>query len=153
MTVSPLEKELESFNPKFEEYDELTANGNYLQAREIVISLAAKGERLVYRLFMKYHRYLTELQNKIPASCGNYGMELKKWKTNPIICNILNCQRQIEISKEKSKRCWLKWPNLKLNAVQQQTNEINERIDSFYDALEKEVNAKHYVDEHYIHDC
>ena len=39
MTVNPLEKELESFNPKFAEYDELTANGNYLQAREIVITL------------------------------------------------------------------------------------------------------------------
>ena len=40
---------------------------------------------------------------------------------------------------------------LQIEAVQQQTNEINDRIDSFYDALENEVNAKHYVDENYDH--
>ena len=48
MTVNPLEQELEAFNPKFEEYDELTANGNYLLAREIVISLSVKGESFVH---------------------------------------------------------------------------------------------------------
>jgi len=30
ITFGPLEKELESFNPIFEEYDDLTTNGNYL---------------------------------------------------------------------------------------------------------------------------
>ena len=39
MTADPLEKELESFNPKFALYGELTVNGNYLQASEIVMSL------------------------------------------------------------------------------------------------------------------
>ena len=67
MTARPLEKELESFNPKFEEYDELTANGNYLLAREIVISLSAKGER-VFTFIHEIPSLLTELQNKIPAS-------------------------------------------------------------------------------------
>ena len=38
---------------------------------------------------------------------------------------------------------------LQIESVQQQTNEINDRIDSFYDALENEVNAKHYVDENH----
>ena len=38
---------------------------------------------------------------------------------------------------------------LQIEVVQQRTMEINDRIDSFYDALENEVNARHYVDEHY----
>ena len=43
----------------------------------------------------------------------------------------------------------LKMAELQIESVQQRTNEINDQIDSFYDALENEVNAKHYVDEHY----
>ena len=43
----------------------------------------------------------------------------------------------------------LKMADLQIESVQQCTSEINDRIDSFYDALENEVNAKHYVDEHY----
>ena len=113
MTASPLEKELESFNPKFKEYDELTANGNYLQAREIVISLSAKGERL-FMLIHEIPSLLTELQNKIPASLRELRMGTKKWKTNPIICSILNCRTDCKILKVKLKRCWLKWPNFKL---------------------------------------
>ena len=37
--LEQLEKRLEKFNPKFEEFDILTTEGNYLQAREIVLSL------------------------------------------------------------------------------------------------------------------
>ena len=88
MTVNPLEKELESFNPKFKEYDELTANGNYLQAREIVISLAAKGERL----FLLIHEIPSLLDGIAKQnSCINPGTEeweQEKWKNNLITYNI-----------------------------------------------------------------
>ena len=67
MTADPLETELESFNPKFDEYDELTDNGNYLQAREIVISLTEKGES-IFPLINEIPSLLAELQNKIPTS-------------------------------------------------------------------------------------
>ena len=67
MTANPLEKELESFNPKFVEYDELTANGNYLLAREIVMALSAKGDH-VFTLIHEIPSLLSEIQSKIPAS-------------------------------------------------------------------------------------
>ena len=66
-TVPALEAELESFIPDFEEFDKLTETGNYLSAREIVITLQDKGKKF----FPKLHdipAVLTEIQNKIPAS-------------------------------------------------------------------------------------
>ena len=51
---------------RFREYDELTSNGNYLQAREVVIMLAEKGDH-VFSLIDEIPSLLTELQNKIPA--------------------------------------------------------------------------------------
>ena len=151
MTASPLEKELESFNPKFKEYDELTANGNYLQAREIVISLAAKGERL----FMLIHE-IPSLLDRIAKqnsriTSGIEEWERKKWKNNPTICSILNCRDRLQDIESEIEEMLAKMAELQIEAVQQQTNEINDRIDSFYDALENEVNAKHYVDENYMY--
>jgi septation ring formation regulator len=42
-----------------------------------------------------------------------------------------------------------KMAELQIESVQQHTLEINDRIDSYYDSLENEVTAKHYVDEHH----
>ena len=65
--VPALEAKLESFIPDFEEFDKLTETGNYLSAREIVITLQDKGKKF----FPKLHdipTVLTEIQNKIPAT-------------------------------------------------------------------------------------
>ena len=150
MTASPLEKELESFNPKFKEYDELTANGNYLQAREIVISLAAQGERL-FMLIHETPSLLTELQNRIPASLRELRMGTKEMEDQSYYLQHLELPRQMQDIESEIKEMLAKMAELQIEAVQQQTNEINDRIDSFYDALENEVNARHYVDENYMY--
>ena len=48
--VPALEEKLESFNPHFEEFDQLTETGNYLNAREIVISLQNEGQTFFHKL-------------------------------------------------------------------------------------------------------
>lgn len=148
MTARPLEKELESFNPKFQEYDELTANGNYLLAREIVISLAAQGER-VFRLIHETPSLLTELQNKIPASLRELKMGTMEMEEQSYFLQHLELPKQLSAIEEEIEELLEKMAELQIEVVQQRTMEINDRIDSFYDALEHEVNAKHYVDEHY----
>jgi septation ring formation regulator len=150
MTAGPLEKELESFNPKFKEYDELTANGNYLQAREIVISLSVQGERL-FMLIHETPSLLTELQNRIPASLRELRMGTKEMEDQSYYLQHLELPRQMQDIESEIKEMLAKMAELQIEAVQQQTNEINDRIDSFYDALENEVNARHYVDENYMH--
>ena len=69
----PLEKELESFNPKFDEYDELTENGNYLQAREIVISLTEKGN-MYFRLIEEIPSFLWSFKIKFQHAIREFEM-------------------------------------------------------------------------------
>jgi septation ring formation regulator len=148
MTANPLEKELESFNPKFQEYDELTANGNYLLAREIVISLSAKGER-VFTLIHEIPSLLTELQNKIPASIRELIMGTREMEDQSYYLQHLELPKQLEGIEDELEEILVKMAELQIETVQQQTSDINDRIESFYDALENEVNAKHYVDENH----
>ncbi len=148
MTANPLEKELESFNPKFEEYEELTENGNYLQAREIVISLAAKGE-CVFSLIHEIPSLLSELQSKIPASIRELRNGTREMEEQSYYLQHLELMRKFSTIETELEEMLSKMSELHIESIQQRTAEINDQIDSFYDALENEVNAKHYVDEYY----
>ena len=50
--VPALEAKLESFIPDFEEFDKLTETGNYLSAREIVITLQDKRAKNSFLNYM-----------------------------------------------------------------------------------------------------
>ncbi|MBB4824269.1 septation ring formation regulator [Sporosarcina luteola] len=146
--IEALEKELESFLPNMEEYEQLTENGNYLLAREIVINLSSKGERLS-ALIRDIPTLLVELQNKIPSSIrelrnGTREMEEQSYNLEHLEMpkNLTEIETELEVLMEKMKL-------LDIESVSQQVQEINDRIDSFYDALENEVVAKQYVDTHY----
>lgn len=145
MTANPLEKELESFNPKFAEYDELTAHGNYLQAREIVISLTEKGTRL-FGLIHDIPALLTDLQNKIPSSIRELRNGSREMEEQGYYLQHLELNKHLDQIEQEIEGLLKKMADLEIEAVQEQAHDINDRIDSFYDALENEVNAKRYVD-------
>ncbi|MBO1910149.1 hypothetical protein J4G37_35865, partial [Microvirga sp. 3-52] len=149
MAVKPLEEGLESFNPKFAEYDELTANGNYLQAREIVIAQSGKGEYL-FTLIDRIPSLLVELQNKIPASIrelriGSQGMEDQSYYLQH-----LELPKQFNKIEKTLETLIGKIEKLEIDTIQSEIDAINEKIDSYYDALENEVVAKQFVDGRYM---
>lgn len=148
MTVNPLEQELEAFNPKFEEYDELTTNGNYLLAREIVISLSTRGDRL-FEIIHETPSLLAELQNKIPAALRELRNGMKEMEEQSYYLQHLELTEHLDAIEADLEGMLSKMAELQIESVQQHTSEINDRIDSYYDALENEVTAKHYVDENY----
>lgn len=145
--VNPLEKELESFKLKFEEYEELTDNGNYLQAREIVIALVEKGDH-IFSLVEQIPSLLTELQNKIPASIRELRNGIREMEEQSYYLNHLELPRQFTKIEDSVSSMINRIESLEMDTIQTETEAINELIDSFYSALEMEVIAKQYVDNH-----
>ena len=148
MTFGPLEKELESFNPKFKEYEDLIANGNYLQAREIVLLLVEKGE-VTFSLIEQIPMLLTQLQNKIPASIHELRKGIKEMEEQSYYLQHLNLPKQLDEIEEVLKEMLVNMGMLQMDSIQEETAAISEQIDSFYDALEKEVYAKQFVDDNH----
>ncbi len=145
--VGLLEKELESFNEKFAEYDELTENGNYLQAREIVIALNEKGEN-VFTLVEQIPILLVELQNKIPAALRELRNGMREMESQAYYLDHLQLPQRFKEIEMEVEEMIAHLAQLKMDAIQSETEKINEEIESFYDALEHEVIAKHFVTEH-----
>ncbi|EGQ22328.1 septation ring formation regulator EzrA [Sporosarcina newyorkensis 2681] len=144
--VEPLEKEWESFNPRFDEYDALIANGDYLQAREIVISLASKGDRLSH-IIHEIPSLLTELQSKIPAALRELRIGILEMEEQSYYLGHLNLPSQFDEIEQRLTELRQQLVELQVKEVGQEVSALHDRIDSFYDVLEEEVSSRHYVED------
>jgi len=143
----PLEKKLEQFGPKFEEYDTLTNNGNYLQAREIVIGLNEEAQH-VFALLQDIPTLLTEVQNKIPSSIHELRNGQREMEEKSYYLEHLEMTAQLDKLDDELVLMRESIIQLETDDVKIRVEQIKDEIESFYDMLEKEVMAKLYVDQH-----
>lgn len=146
VALPALEQKLEVFVQKFEEFDVLTSEGNYLQAREIVISLNNESQQ-TFEYINDVPTILTELQVKLPGAIqelrnGQREMEEQSYYLHHLELTEALDKLEVEFASLKEELA-----ELKLASVKPRVAEINEEIDRFYDLLEKEVIAKNYVDQ------
>lgn len=146
VALPALEQKLEVFIQKFEEFDVLTSEGNYLQAREIVISLNQESQQ-TFEYINDVPTILTELQVKLPGAVqelrnGQREMEEQSYYLHHLELTDALDKLEVEFATLKGELA-----ELNLTAVKPRVAEINEEIDRFYDLLEKEVIAKNYVDQ------
>ncbi len=89
--LSSLEKLLEEIPVKFEQYELLTQEGNYLQAREIVLTLNSDAEQFDY-FINEIPSVITEIHTKIPNAIqdlrnGQREMEEESYYLNHLELN------------------------------------------------------------------
>lgn len=145
----PLEKKLESFIPLFDEYEKLTDEGNYLKAREIVINLSSEGEE-AFLLVDDIPPLLVEVQTKIPSHVAELRQGKVEMEENSYYLGHLELTLQLDEIEEELAAIKENIANLEIVQSKIAVEKIKDRIDSFYEMLEKEVEAKHYVDEYCI---
>ncbi|MER1986988.1 MAG: septation ring formation regulator EzrA [Solibacillus sp.] len=145
--LAALEQKIEQFSPKFEEFNQLTEDGNYLQAREVVLQLNAEAQ-IIFALLNEVPTILTDIQAKIPTAIhelrnGQREMEEQRYYLRHLeLTEYLDAlENELDTLKEQI-------ASLELQSVGPRIQEINDEIDNFYDLLEKEVMAKKYVDRH-----
>lgn len=143
----PLEKKLEKFTPLFEQYDELTAKGDYLKAREIVIGLSDEGQQ-VFRLIEVIPPLLADIQSKIPSYINELRSGIREMESQGYYLEHLEISKQLDLMEEELAADKEQISQLNIEEPQKSVEEMKEKVDSFYELLEKEVESKHYVDQH-----
>ncbi|HWL25338.1 MAG TPA: septation ring formation regulator EzrA [Ureibacillus sp.] len=145
-----LENLLEEIPTRFELYDTLTKEGNYLQAREIVLTLNSDAEQFDF-FINEIPSLITEIHTKIPNAIhdlrnGQREMEEESYYLNHLELNgaLDNLEKELEQLNEEVKE-------LNISTVVSRIQKINDEIDNYYDLLEKEVIAKNFVDKNYEH--
>ncbi|RNF40823.1 septation ring formation regulator EzrA [Planococcus salinus] len=142
----PLEKKLESLTPQFEQYDKLTEEGDYLKAREKVISLTSEGNH-TFSLIDNIPPLLADINSKIPASINELRNGKKEMEEQSYYLNHLEISPQLDAMEEELAVLKQQIAELKVEETKERTDAMKESIESFYELLEKEVEAKHFVDQ------
>lgn len=145
VALPALEERLESFVPRSEACETLMKEGNYLQARELVLILMDESKEF-FHLINEIPALLIELQTNIPGAlkelrAGHEEMEEQKYYLRHLeleqAFDAVEIELTILVDTVKT---------LEIDTVQQRVTQLNDDIDYFYDVLEKEVMAKQYID-------
>lgn len=142
-----LEERLEAFTPQSEQFNELTDNGNYLEARELVEQLQQEAKNFL-QLLQDIPTLLTDVQTNIPSSLAEIRGGYAEMEGQGYYLRHLELLEAFEHVDEEITVLKKDMKNLELDTIRQRIEDLNETIDYFYDVLENEVMAKQYLDKH-----
>ena len=139
-----LEALLENIQAKFIEFDEKTDNGNYLEARETVLSIQAMLEQVSSKM-ESIPALLHDCQSIIPAQVSDLKDGVREMAAQGYVLDHLNAEKEVEeIGKELTEyRASLEKGDVEI--AEQGIQGLKERVEKLFDLLEAEVLAKQYI--------
>ena len=142
-----LEKKIEAFAPKFSRFDELTEEGNYLQAREIVLSLNTDSQE-IFELLTDIPTLLADVQTKLPGFIHDLRSGQREMEDQQYYLAHLELNEYLDKVEEELTTLKEQIAKLIINPVKERVESIQGELDQFYDLLEKEVYARSFVEKH-----
>ncbi|USK59100.1 septation ring formation regulator EzrA [Peribacillus asahii] len=142
--VSKLEETLEEVTTVLKSYEEETENGNYLNARELVLSVKAKLDRLASRM-EKLPALLLESGSSLPAQIAELKEGYQDMVDQGYLLNHIEFTEEVTRLETELDSYKEQLENAEVEVVEQGMNDLRDRLNILYDLLEKEVLSKQYV--------
>jgi septation ring formation regulator len=139
-----LETQLEDVTKKFHEFDEKTENGNYLEARELVLSIHDQLAKVKKNMDL-IPQLLIECHSLIPAQLSDILEGYREMTEKGYYLSHIQLETEIDSLNEKLVEYLAFIEETKIENALEGIGEVKERIDILFDLLEKEVNAKHFI--------
>ncbi|MBS4191637.1 septation ring formation regulator EzrA [Bacillus sp. FJAT-49705] len=139
-----LEQQLDDTFIKFEDYDEKTGNGNYLEAREVVLTIKGNLEEIKSKMDV-IPTFLVECQSKIPTQLKELTEGFKEMASQGFILDHIQFDKELVRIEHEITNYLSSVENAEITDAEKGIVEIKDNIDLLYDLLEEEVHAKHYI--------
>jgi septation ring formation regulator len=144
VAAAKLDEKLDEAETLFKKFEELTASGNYLAAREVVLSLKKELNEIT-GMMNDIPELLTECQTTIPAQLEELFDGYKEMEQGGYILDHLQIEKEIKEKREKIEQYVQMIGDLQIEEAKQGIAELKEEIDTLYDLLEKEVLSHQYI--------
>lgn len=143
-TEKLLETILEEIHGKFNEFEEATTNGNYFEAREIVLQIK-EDLALTKQQMDEIPHLLHECQHVIPNQLNEVSDGYNQMEQEGYSLEHHQILKEIERMREQLTKYISLIEELKLDEVKKGLDDTREALDTIYDLLEAEVKANQFV--------
>jgi septation ring formation regulator len=143
-TEKHLEKRLEDVSGIFIQFDENTESGNYIAAREIVLTIKAKLEKTKRDMDL-IPNILLECKTTIPSQLLELKDGYKEMLSQGYLLEHVQLEKESERIIRELDECLKQVEQADIEDVQMKIDEWKESIDILYDLLENEVLSKHEI--------
>jgi septation ring formation regulator len=139
-----LSKVLDEVIHRFQEYEEKTENGNYLEARETVLMMKEQMDHIVFDM-EQIPQLLIEYQSIIPAQLDNVREGFREMGQQGYFLDHIQVEHEIHFLEQRLEGLLDLIKQTETEKANEEINEIKARVEILLDLLEKEVHAKHYI--------
>ncbi len=139
-----LEDQLNSLVERFKDFDEKTENGNYLEAREIVMGIQIILQDISLKM-ETIPQLLHDCQTGLPAQISELKEGCREMAQQGYVLDHLGIEPEIGKVEEKVSDCRQRIDNGEIAEVGQIVNELKSTLDQLFDLLEKEVLSKQFI--------
>ncbi|ALC89658.1 septation ring formation regulator EzrA [Bacillus sp. FJAT-18017] len=139
-----LEEILEEAALKFTEFEEKTNNGDYLQARETVLSLRQLLEDMGNKM-ERAPQLLIECQSLLPSQVNELADGYRDMVSNGYCLDHLEIDTELAEMEKELEGFLSMLENVEIEKAEHGIEELKIRIDRLMDLLENEVKAKLYI--------
>ncbi|MGN7401432.1 septation ring formation regulator EzrA [Cytobacillus praedii] len=140
-----LEKQLDDSFAKFQDFNEKTESGNYLEAREIVLTIQAELDQVKEKMEV-IPGFMVECFSKIPAQLKELKDGYKDMLEQGFILDHIQLEKETERLEDAIKNYAILIEQTEITDVQKGISEVKDSIDLLYDLLEEEVHSRHFID-------
>ncbi|UTE76889.1 septation ring formation regulator EzrA [Rossellomorea sp. KS-H15a] len=146
-TAKHIEAVLDKLSEKINQFNELTEQGNYLDAREIVLGLAEEMKLVAYKM-ETVPKLITDFENVLPSQLSELEAGYIEMKDQGYTLDHIEVDKEVASLKETLQHFNKNLEELQVEEVEEGIQEIKVKVESLYDLLEKEVHAKHFVEQY-----
>ncbi|WP_082091441.1 septation ring formation regulator EzrA [Domibacillus tundrae] len=139
-----LEVQLDVITGRFEKFADLTEDGNYLEARELLMEIQTEMDVMEHKM-ARIPALMTEVNHTLPAQLSEIENGYKEMKQDGYLLDHLQIEKEVTDLKEDLDRCRDFLVKTEVAETELIVSDAKDSIDFFYDLLEKEVMAKHHV--------
>lgn len=129
---------------KFDDFNEKTGNGNYLEAREIVLTLTEQLYSINHKMEV-IPEFLVECLSKLPSQLKDLKDGFKEMLEQGYILDHLQFDHNIESIESEIESLTALLDVAEVTDVQQRIAETKDKIDMLYESFEEEVHARYFI--------
>ncbi|TYS86307.1 septation ring formation regulator EzrA [Rossellomorea aquimaris] len=146
-TAKYIENILDKLSEQMDQFNDLTEQGNYLDAREIVLSLAQEMKDVSYKM-ETVPKLITDCENLLPTQLSELEAGYVEMKGQGYKLDHIDVENEVASLKDTLLHFNKNLEELKVEEVEEGIQEIKVKVENLYDLLEKEVHAKHFVQQY-----